>query len=67
MGKKLWKKSHDPWFVIYLSGAKYKGWLDDESDAAKDEDKVDDLKDTARLLEEETGEEGDKHLVEIFL
>ena len=52
-------------FDIYLACAKYKRWLDDESDAAKDEDKVDDLKDTARLLEEETGEEGDKHLVEL--
>ena len=50
-------------FDIYLPCSKYKGWLDDEYDPADDEGKVEDLKEAASLLEEEAGEEGDKHLI----
>ena len=50
-------------FDIYLPYSKYKGWLDNESDPADDEGEVEDLKEATSLLEEEAGEEGDKHLV----
>ena len=50
-------------FYIYLPRSKYEGRLDDENDPSDDEGKVEDLKEATSLLEEEAGEEGDKHLV----
>ena len=51
-------------FDIYLSCSKYKGWLNNKSDPADDEGKVEDLKEATSLLQEEAGEQGDKHLME---
>ena len=49
-------------FDIHLPLAKYKGWLYDEGDPTKDEDEVENLKEATSLLEEQAGEESDKHL-----
>ena len=50
------------WGEFYLKMQTWTTDLDDEGDAAKNEDEVDYFKQAASLLEEDAGQEGHKHL-----